>query len=370
MLSTIILWLAATGVVLGGVDKILGNRFGLADKFQEGLDKIGILVLGMVGIICLAPVLASVIAPVISPLCHAIGIDPAVCSSILACDMGGYQLGMELAENPQIGLYAGIIVASMFGCTIVFIIPVGLSMIEPEDRPFFARGILIGMISVPFGSLIGGIVAGFELVPLLVNTIPTLIISLLVAIGMKLCPHAMIKGCTVFGRIIEIISIAGLILSAFTYLTGITVLPGMDDIMPAVTLVGSIGIVLMGMIPFFAILLKILDRPLKAAGKHIGLNEISVGGFLLNLANIIYAFTLIKDMDRRGKVINIAMMVPASCVFSGHLALCASVAPELIAPMVIGKLSGGVIALILGFLMTRDLAELISSVPTHDSQII
>ncbi len=34
--NDIIMWIVAFGVIIGGIDKILGNKFGLGEKFEEG----------------------------------------------------------------------------------------------------------------------------------------------------------------------------------------------------------------------------------------------------------------------------------------------------------------------------------------------
>ena len=33
--NDIILWIVAIGVIIGGIDKLIGNRFGLGQKFDE-----------------------------------------------------------------------------------------------------------------------------------------------------------------------------------------------------------------------------------------------------------------------------------------------------------------------------------------------
>ena len=55
-------------MALGAVDRIIGNRFGLGEKFEEGIIAMGSLALSMIGIICLAPVLAGLLRPVVVPL--------------------------------------------------------------------------------------------------------------------------------------------------------------------------------------------------------------------------------------------------------------------------------------------------------------
>ena len=67
-INDIILWLMAVFVLLGGIDRILGNRFGLGEPFEEGITAMGALALAMLGILCLAPVLADVLRPVVVPV--------------------------------------------------------------------------------------------------------------------------------------------------------------------------------------------------------------------------------------------------------------------------------------------------------------
>ena len=131
-LDQIILWIVAVGFILGGLDKIFGGKLGLAPKFEEGFQAMGTLALGMAGIICLTPLIGRYLGPVITPFFQAIGVDPGMFGAILANDMGGYDLAMELAVDERAGLLSGAIVASMFGVILVFHIPVGLGIIPKE----------------------------------------------------------------------------------------------------------------------------------------------------------------------------------------------------------------------------------------------
>ena len=74
------------------MDKILGNRFGFGQKFDDGFLLMGQMALSMTGIICLAPMLATWLGSVIRPVFSAVGIDPAMFGCVLAIDMGGYHL--------------------------------------------------------------------------------------------------------------------------------------------------------------------------------------------------------------------------------------------------------------------------------------
>ena len=145
-MNEVLMIVMAAGAVLGGFDRLRGNKWGFGDKFETGFMLLGSMALSMVGMICIAPVLAQWLGNVIVPLYRLIGVDPAMFGSLLSIDMGGYQLALELAEDPQLGNYAGLVVASIFGCTLVFTIPVGMGMIPKADRPFFAKGIMLGLV--------------------------------------------------------------------------------------------------------------------------------------------------------------------------------------------------------------------------------
>ena len=162
-INEIIVYLMVVFMALGAVDRILGNRFGLGEKFEEGIMAMGSLALAMIGIICLAPVLANLLRPVVVPLYQALGADPAMfAGTLLANDMGGAPLAQELALTQEAGQFGGLIVGSMLGPTIVFTIPVGLGIIKAEDRPYLATGVLAGVITIPIGSFAGGLAAGFR----------------------------------------------------------------------------------------------------------------------------------------------------------------------------------------------------------------
>ncbi len=270
--NTIIIWLMAIGIIIGAVDRIIGNKFGLGEQFEEGFNAIGPLALGMVGIVTLTPVIANVFGPVIIPMFALMGADPAMFATILANDMGGYPLAMELAQNEQAGLLAGLIVSSMLGCTLVFSIPVGLGLIEYQDRPFFAKGLLAGMTTIPIGGLIGGIIAGFDMKLIIVNMLPVLILSVLIILGLAFIPRVLIKGALLFAKLVFIAATVGLAAAAFQELTGVILIPGMAPIMDAMEIVALIAIILLGTFPILILLTKSLEKPLNAFGRKLGMN--------------------------------------------------------------------------------------------------
>ncbi|GAB6106647.1 ethanolamine utilization protein EutH [Fusibacter bizertensis] len=356
-INEIIVYIMVGFMVLGALDKIIGNKFGLGEKFDEGIMAMGSLAVAMVGVVSLAPVLSNVLKPIVVPLYTALGADPAMfATTLLANDMGGYPLAMQLAQTHEAGLFAGLILGAMMGPTIVFTIPVALGIIQKEDHPFLAKGVLAGLITIPLGCLAGGLVAGFDVVMILKNLIPIIIVSLLLSIGLWKIPEKMISGFVIFGKGVVIVITAGLAAIIVETLTGIVVIPGMAPVSEGISTVGSIALMLAGAFPMVYVITKVFNKPLMKLGKLLGMNDISAAGMVASLANNIPMFGLMKDMDNRGKVLNVAFAVSASFVFGDHLGFTAGVAQEMIFPMVVGKLVAGVTAVMVALLFVKSTA--------------
>ncbi|NLZ52012.1 MAG: ethanolamine utilization protein EutH [Thermoanaerobacteraceae bacterium] len=354
-IDSIILYIMLLGCIIGGIDKFFGNKLGLGEQFEEGFNAMGPIALAIVGIVSLAPVLANLVKPVVTPILKIFGADPAMAAAIIANDMGGYSLAIALAESEQAGLYSGLIVAAMLGCTLVFSMPLGLGLIAQDDRPHFFKGLLLGLISIPFGSILGGIVAGFGMTMLIRNTIPIAVFSILLALVLWQFPSKTIHIASYLGILIERISLVGLILAAFYSFTGTQIIPGLAPIWEGLTITVQIGVILLGAFPMVHLLVKLLSKPLNIIGSRVGLDETSTGGLLITLANSIPVYGMMKDMNPRGKVMNAAFLVPATATLGAHLGFTAGVNSEMIAPVIAGKLFAGIIALFLSYFATRNL---------------
>ena len=350
----ILIAIMAAFAVLGALDRIFGNRFGLGKEFEEGILAMGSLALAMVGIVCLAPVLASVLKPVVVPVFSLLGADPAMfAGTILACDMGGGALALELTDNMDAAMLGGVLTGSMLGATIVFTIPVAMGILREEDRPAMAKGILCGIVTIPLGVLAGGLTAGFALGMVLRNLIPIVLIALLIVLGLWKAEEAMVQGFGVFGKVVVAVVTVGLAAAIVETLTGFVVISGLAPISEGFATVGTIAIVLAGAFPLVFVITKLLRKPLLSLGKALGINDTAAAGLIASLANSIATFGMVKDMNERGKVVNIAFAVSAAFVFGEHLGFTAGFAPEMLGAMITGKLVGGISAVALALLLTR-----------------
>lgn len=345
-----------------GLGKVGKGICGSGEQFDEGFLAMGALGLAMVGITALAPVIKDVLGPVIIPLYQSVGASPAMfAGTILAIDMGGYPIAASLSGGDlATQLYSGVILASMMGATVVFSIPVALGIINKGDTRFMALGMLAGIIAIPVGCLVGGLVAmmsgivvdgqtaKFTFSMILVNLIPVAVVAGLIILGLKLIPEKMISGFQIFAKILVVIITIGLAAAVFDFLTGVKIIPGMDPIfntgdgeMRAIEIIGSIACVLLGAYPMVLLLTRWFEKAFMKVGSLLKMNDIAAGGMIATLANNIPMFSMMSRMDNRGKVINCAFAVCASFTLGDHLGFTAGVVNSMIFPMIAGKLAGG-----------------------------
>lgn len=348
MINQIIMIIMAVGAIVGGIDRIMGNRFGYGRKFEEGFLYLGPTALSMVGIICLAPLVSGTLGRAVIPFYRFLGVDPAMFGSLLAIDMGGYQLSMELASDPMIGRYAGIVASSVFGCTVVFTIPVGMGLVEEKDRSLFARGIMVGLAAMPAALLAGGLVIGMGIGQILHQNLPVLVLSVLLAVGLFWIPERMVKGFELFAFLIKAVITGGLILAAVAYMTGLVLLPGMAPVEEAMAVVSSIGVVLLGSLPVTEFLQRVLKRPCTALGARIGLDSMGILGLLVSIVSPIPALTMLKDMNTKGKIVNVAYMVSSASMLAAHLGFTVSAQPDMLPALLTAKMAGSAAAIVLG----------------------
>ena len=384
-INEIIMWIMMAFMVVAALDRVF-DQFGGAEEvlgkvgmkgfgrgiegsgkqFEEGFMAMGALALAMVGVMALAPVLAKLLGSFVTPIYEALGASPAMfATTLLAIDMGGFPLAKELSGGDTAAwMYSGVILGSMMGPTIVFSIPVGLGIIDKEDRRFLAMGVLAGIVTIPIGCIAGGLVAmasnividgqpvNFTLSMIFMNMIPVILVAVLIALGLKFMPEKLISGFQIFAKILIAIITLGLGAAVLQDQLGIVVIPGMDPIFSssdatdirAIETIGKIACVLLGAYPMVFLVTRWFGGPLMKVGSLLKMNEAAAAGMVASLANNIPMFGMLNKMDDRGKVLNVAFCVSAAFTFGDHLGFVAAVASPMIFSMIVGKLVGGVTA--------------------------
>ncbi len=338
-----IMWIMAIGAVLGGADRLIGSRFRLGERFEEGFMLLGPAALSMAGILCLTPLLSDLLGASVARLYRLLGLDPAMLAGILAIDMGGYPMAVSLAENGVVGRYAGIVVAAIFGCTVSFTIPVGMGLLGRGEKKDFARGILLGLAVMPVALWLGGVLCGVKPLETMKQLLPVLLLSALLIFGLLRWPERTQRLFHVFSEGLKALITIGLILGAVQYMTGFALIPGLMPLEEAMATVSAIGIVLLGSLPTAELFMRILKRPLDWLGARLGLNRAGMAGLLMGMVSMMPVLAMMKEMDRRGRVVNAAAAVCSTSALAAHLGYAASQAPDLLLPMLAAKLAGGLI---------------------------
>lgn len=343
--------------VLGCIDKAIGCKFKIGDSFEKALMSTGALILAMVGPMALAPLLSDILTPVMSPVCAFFGIDPSVTAGlILPTDAGGWGLCINLAENEALGKFSGAIIGSTMGCTLTGLFPMCFMLCPKEKLPLIAKGLSIGFISIPVGCLIGGLVMKINILTLLLNMLPLIILSALFVVGLILFEKVTIKIVTVFGYIVT---------ALVTLALGVTMVlkvfkiesDKVESFDSCLSVVGSIAIFLCGAFVLLNIVQRIFGKSLGRLGKKMGLDEAGLMGILTTTVNSIPMFSMLKDMNDRGVIINIAFMVCAAFALGDHLAFQTTVDNSMAVPLVLAKLGGGIFGIVLAVLMTKPKKE-------------
>ena len=342
--------------VLGALDRILGNRFGLGKEFERGLTMFGTLALSMIGMIVIAPVLADLLHPALTAMAKVLPIDPSIVpASLFAIDMGGAPLSSELAGDAEVGAFNGLVVASMMGCTVSFTVPFALGAVKKEQHRALLVGMLCGIVTIPVGCLVAGLFTKLSWIPLLLNLCPLVLFSLLIAVGLWKAPNACVKIFSVVGVGIKILITAGLAVGLFQFLTGIEVLPGSEGFGSAAMVVVNATAVLTGAFPLIKVLSFLLKKPLGALGRKIGVNDTSMMGFLSSLAASMTTFDSMEQMDKKGAVLNSAFAVSAAFAFTDHLAYTLAWRADYLPIVIAGKLIAGVLAVLVACVVYRRL---------------
>lgn len=340
--------------MLALVDRLIGNRFGLGKELERGFYLFGNMALSMLGMIVISPLLADLMSPLFDFFANTLKLDPSIIpASLFANDMGGAPLSTEVALDSKIGMFNALVVSSMMGCTISFTIPYAINNVDAKCHKEMLVGFLCGIITIPIGCFVAGLVSGIHIVALLLNLLPLFVFALIISIGLLLKPMLCVKIFSIFGKIINIIIMIGLGLGILEFLIGIRPIKGLTDYKDAAMICVNAATVMSGAFPFVFILSKILNKPMKKLGAKFKINEVSAIGFVTSLATSVTTFENMKDMDNKGIVFDSAFAISAAFTFAGHLAFTLAFDANYIFPVIIGKLIAGVTSLLVATLIYK-----------------
>jgi ethanolamine transporter len=383
-IGDVIIYIIMACAVIGACAHVRNEESPLGQEFIEGLNSIGPIFIPVAGIMAAIPYLSAFVSSVFGPLFASVGADPAIAATtFIAVDMGGYQLAEALAQSKEAWIMA-MTVGYMGGATIVFSIPVGLTMLNKNDHKYMALGVMAGILSIPIGVFVtcaiisisklsvrgmisanadSAYVLALSFGDIFTNLLPLAIFCIALAIGLKVVPNKMITGFLLFGRGMSVSLTFVLVFSVVEYFTGFfsslfgswgfdPIIADEADQFRALEIAGYIGIMLCGAFPMVHLIKKYLAQPMEAVGSKLGLASTGAAGILAAAANILAMFRLIEDMRPKDKVLCIAFSVCAAFMFGDHLAFTANFQPNMILPVMAGKLAGGIAGFILAYLLS------------------
>ena len=338
--------------VIAALDRIFGSRLGLGRELERGIAMAGPLILAMGGMLILAPTISELLSGIsdASTRFFDFSIIPAV---LLANDMGASQIAMSLAASHEVGLLNGMVVSSMMGCTVSFLIPYVLQVTEKSKHCDIILGLLCGIITVPVGVLISGIMIGVDALSLVFVLLPLVIFAGLLTLGILKFERITVKIFIGIGWVLRAVITFGLVVGVVDFVTGFEIVRGIDSLENVMKTIASIICIMIGVLPLISILKRLLKKPISAMGRLLGINDTASIGMFVTLGTSLTTFEMAGDMDRRGLVLNSAFAVSASFMFIDHLAWTMTVAPETTLAVIVGKLMSGTASVVFAYFMCK-----------------
>lgn len=337
----------AVFAVVGAIDRIIGNRFGIGKEFEKGINMMGPIMLSMTGMIVMAPAIAELMKPLLYGMAELLPIDPSIIpATLFANDMGGAPLAVEVAQNADIGNFNALVVSAMMGATISFTIPVALGMVDKSQHKDVLTGLMCGIITIPLGCAVSGFILRLPFDKLLWDLLPLTVFSLIIVLGLLKCPDLCVKIFSIFGQGINILITVGLAFGILKFLTGVEIIKGLAPIEEGAAVCLNASCVMAGAFPLINILSRVFAKPLKALGNALHINETASTGIFSSMATSMTTFGNMKDMDQKGVVLNSAFAVSGAFVFAGHLAFTLAFNDSYVFCVIVGKLVAGVLAMV------------------------
>lgn len=350
----ILTYIIAGFSVLGAIDCILNNKFQLGKEWERGFQMFGSIAISMLGMLVLAPAISHVLAPVLELIPMGVPFEPSIIAgAVLSSDMGGANLAQSIAKSEEMGYFNGLVVASMMGCTTSFSLPFAMGVVAKKQQKLLLTGMMCGIVTIPIGCIFAGIISGIAFLSLIINLVPLIVLAVVITIGLLKVPSLCVKIFKGISIVIKIVIVFGMMVGIVEFLTGYQVIPYVAPIEDGAIVVFNAVVVMSGTFPLVHIIGRVLNRPLKAMGRMIGIKDTAAIGFVASLATSVTTFSLMKNMDDRGVVLNSAFAVSGAFVFAGQLGFTMSVNADFVPGFIFGKLIAGIFAVVLAAWITR-----------------
>lgn len=275
--------------LLGLWDKISGGKMGLAAEFDGGLASMASLALSIVGIYCIGVTAVRSNPEAIASFASRLPFDASVLiGSLLAPDLGGHAIAKELAATPALGIYSGVMVSSCLGAMISFI-PAHCPDGHPQGGylPVYAGQCAWGIVTIPAGVAVGGLLIGLPVKELVRNLLPILLLCVFICLTLIKAAEATIRVLSVVGNLVRIASLVlfGLVMLGL-FLPACQIASD-TLIFESLTIVVKISVVVAGSMVAAALILRFFQKGIARIAGWLGVNSYSVVGLIISLATCI-----------------------------------------------------------------------------------
>ena len=113
-------------------------------------------------------------------------------------------------------------------------------------------------------------------------------------------------------------------------------------------LLGTIAMMLTGAFPMVTLIRRYLGKPLEKLGRLAGLEASGSVGLVACLPNGLAMFPFVKEMRPRDKVVCMAFLACGGYSLGDFLAFNVNFQPNLLVPVFVGQICGGIIGILIG----------------------
>nr|WP_283699468.1 ethanolamine utilization protein EutH [Clostridium perfringens] len=192
---------------------------------------------------------------------------------------------------------------------------------------------------------------------LLFNILPLIIFAILLAVFMNRFKDTTVKFFIKLGKLIQLVSILGLLVLGFLSIIGIKPIGSILPIDEALSVVGKIAIFLGGAYPLINFITEKFSKVLSKIGEKINIDEFSIAAFLGTLASNIILFQSFNKMSSKGRIALTAFSVSGAFVIGGQLGFVSLKTPEIINIYIASKLIAGISAMVVALIVHRKTEE-------------
>lgn len=379
-IANVIIWIMMICAVIGLIGYIRDPNKGVGREFSTAFSYMGIVFIPFAGMLSAMPYLTKGILFLFSGLFEKIGADVSLVGAVITGpDMGGWQLTESLSSSPE-NWMMGIFLCYLTGPIISYTMPIGFSMLDKRDFKYYGLGTMAGILSIPVGVFVMTLIAhfghilirpeisndapstyalNFQWSQILINMVPILVFCIILAILLKLLMDIMIKIFLILGRIVEIGVRVVLVLAIIEYFTGFfsgifgdkwlfdPVLADEEDQFRAIELTGYVVLMMAGAFPMVYLLKKYLAKAASKIGAKIGFSANGIIGIISSWAEMVIVFSFYNRIRPVDKVKVTAYGVCGAWMLASHLSITVTFQPNLVAVIMIGKILGGISAILI-----------------------